>query len=462
MLSLYFALLAIACFISLASGRYALLAILFVGFTQDPFRKLVIGEPFYFVLMVGVVFALVFFNTLNRVGTNRILTPFLGWTDNTKLPLFIFFAVLTVQLIHSYVRYANPLISMIGLMSYIAPFFAIVVGYYSVNSIYDIRRFMKIYVLFGFVVAVTVLLSFSGWELTIFKEVGEGLKIYDQGTILRSFSGIMRTGEIAAWHLASAACMLLILYLTSPNKLRLWLVAILIIVLLSAVALTGRRKMLMLFTTFSLALTLGVLYYRKNLKVNYLVYGSVGLFSLWTLVEVFLPGGYGNSFENYLARGTSVYGNASSRFVELGLDPVRWAFNRVGVLGGGLGIASQGSRFFNVSSIAGGSAEGGLGKVMVELGLPGLIVVFWLVIAFAIYIFRSIHLSAQQTMPRNLMPLMLGLALLLLVNVMTFSVATQVYGDMFVLILLGLMAGFLFALPKLAVNILNNAKASLS
>ena len=315
---------------------------------------------------------------------------------------------------------------------------------------------MKAYIVFGMTVAASVLLSFTGWDFHIFKEVGEGLKIYDQGSILRSFSGIMRTGEIAAWHIASATCMLVILCLTSRSTLRLWLVAILIVFLLSAVALTGRRKMLMLFTTFSVALALGYMYLSNAIKISYMVSGSIILFAFWFSVVSFSPEGYGNYFENYLARGVSVYSDASSRFIELGIDPVRWAYNRVGVLGGGLGIASQGSRFFNVSSIAGGSAEGGFGKVMVELGLPGLIVIVWMMITFVIYIYRALRLSTHKKMQNNLMPLMLGLATLLMVNIMTFSVATQVYGDMFVLITLGLLSGFLFALPKLIVNQLDS------
>jgi len=112
---------------------------------------------------------------------------------------------------------------------------------------------------------------------------------------------------------------------------------------------------------------------------------------------------------------------------------------------------------FNVSSIAGGSGEGGLGKIMVELGLPGLIAAFWLVLAFARYINSALKLSAQGFVPMDVMPLMLGIACLLLVNVMTFTVATQVYGDMFVLIMIGLLAGFLFALPKLVIRAMRDA-----
>jgi len=89
---------------------------------------------------------------------------------------------------------------------------------------------------------------------------------------------------------------------------------------------------------------------------------------------------------------------------------------------------------------------------MVELGLPGVIIIFWLGVAFALYISRAIFLSAQRFVPSHVMPLMLGIAVILFVNVLTFSVATQVYGDIFILILLGLMAGFLFALPKLVIR----------
>ena len=53
---------------------------------------------------------------------------------------------------------------------------------------------------------------------------------------------------------------------------------------------------------------------------------------------------------------------------------------------------------------------------------------------------------------KQLLPLMLGISMILLVNALTFTVATQLYGDIFILLLLGLQAGFLFALPKLVVG----------
>jgi len=455
MFALFLLMLMCACLLCVISNRHSLAAILFIGFAQDPFRKLVVGEPIAFIVMVGVVFAVVLVMIGNRVGVARFSQPFVGWTATTRAPLAIFMLILTAQFLHSYLRYGNTLVSLIGLISYLAPFLAIVVGYFSVNGIEDIRRFMKLYVVAGSVVAVTVLMSFTGTDWPVFREIGAGLKIYDQGTVLRSFSGLMRTGEIAAWHMATSACFFVILFFTSARRNSTLVVAAIVAIILLAVTLTGRRKMLMLFTVFGLMYIVTYFYYRKTLSIKYVLMASAIVIVGWGVVEFLIPGGYGDTFNDYLARGTSVYTDASGRMLQMGLQPVSWAVNRVGLLGGGLGIASQGSHLFNVASIAGGSGEGGLGKVMVELGLPGLVATLWVIIAFAVYVGRSIKLSAQRFVPPYVMPLMLGIATILFVNVLTFSVATQVYGDVFILLLLGLMAGFLLALPKLVIHAMN-------
>lgn len=453
MLSVFLVLLISACLLCFISPRYSLFAILLIGFTQDSFRKLVPGEPFFFVAMVGVVFGVVFFTILNRIGANRSLEPFIGWTINTRQPLTAFFVLLAAQFLHSYLRFGNPFVSLIGLISYLAPFFAIVVGYYSVNRAQDIRRFMLLYVFAGLVVAVTIIMSFVGIEWAIFKEIGSGLKIYDQGTVLRSFSGLMRTGEVAAWHCAITACFVVVLYMTSSSKKSGILVIALVALLLTAAVITGRRKMVMLFSIFVVTYFFTFLYYSKKLTPKYITLATFSIVIFWLGIQLLIQDvTVSKTFGDYVSRGSSVYGDATGRFIDLGLQPISWAYNRVGLLGGGLGIASQGSRFFANISIAGGAGEGGLGKIMVELGLPGVIIILWLGIAFALYISRSIVLSAQRFVPAHVMPLMLGIAVILFVNVLTFSVATQVYGDIFILILLGLMAGFLFALPKLVIR----------
>nr|MBX2849999.1 hypothetical protein [Acidiferrobacterales bacterium] len=390
MLSLFLAILSIAVLVSVTNARNAVLAIFAIGFLQDPFRKLVPGEPIYFIVTVGIVFAAVFASIAQRESLRRLNEPFVGWTNSLREPLSLFFLVLALQFLHSFIRYGNPIISAIGLLSYTAPFFAIVVGYFLVVRAQNIRSFMLLYAAIGLVLAFTVLLSFSGVDYRVFKEVGAGLIIYDQGTILRSFSGFMRTGEIAAWHLAAACCFLITLFFSAKKRAPAALTVAIIILLMGAIALTGRRKMLMLVTLFAFAYGLGFAYYRRQLSLQYVLPAFFAVFCVWLAVQYF--GANAGGVGDYIARSTSVYGSATTRALELGVRPIGWAIERVGLFGGGLGIASQGSHLFSVSSIAGGSGEGGLGKIMVELGLPGLIAVVWLAIGFAKYIDTSIRL----------------------------------------------------------------------
>ena len=453
MISLIFlTVLAIAAAYSLFDNRTALGLLLMIGFTQDVVRKLTPGEPIIFIVTVGVLFAAILLGIWLRRGPAYSLEPFLRWTDDMRMPLTVFLAVLLIQLIHSILRYNNILVGMIGLASYISPFLALIVGYYLVNSVEDIRRFLKAYVVAGVVVAVSVVLAFAGVDSQALGEVGEGLKIYDQGTVLESYAGIMRVGEIAAWHISTAACMILALAVSSHKQRSYLLVFAIIAVMLVAVALTGRRKMLMLVALFLFFYFTAYLYYRKKLDARYFLSFCYLALLTWFGFELVNLDNYSESLRNYIARGTTVFGDASNRFVELGIRPVQWAYNRVGVLGGGLGIASQGGYLFNMSGIAGGSGEGGLGKIMVELGLPGLICILWLLWSVTRYVDRALQLCRQPFVDGRVLPLMVSLTVMLAVNAITFSVATQVYGDMFVLILLGLFGGFLFAIPKIVAS----------
>ncbi|MBT8113810.1 MAG: hypothetical protein KJP04_00405 [Arenicella sp.] len=349
-------------------------------------------------------------------------------------------------------RYNNVVVGLIGLASYIAPFLALIAGYYLANSVQDIRRFLTAYALVGVLVAISVALGFVGYDWPILKEIGIGIKIYDQGTVLKSYPGIMRSGEIAAWHVSTAACLIMALTVSSTKQRSYLLIFSIIAILMVAVALTGRRKMLMMVSLFLMFYFMTYLYFRKTLDAKYFLSIFYLTMAFWFVFEVISLENYGESLRNYIARGSSVFGDASDRFLELGIRPVQWAYNRVGLLGGGLGIASQGGYLFDASNIAGGSGEGGLGKIMVELGLPGLLCIIWLAVSMARYINNALQLAAQKFVDPTVLPLMVSLTVILAVNAITFSVATQIYGDIFVLLLLGLFGGFLFALPKIVAS----------
>jgi len=446
MLGIFLVILLSACLTSLVRWRYTLVAVLLVGFCQDPFRKLIAGEPRILVVTVGVVFAAGLLSLLARKGLAGLTEPFFKWTADLRTPLTIFILVLVVQFLHSFFRFGNPVVSVIGLLSYSAPFFAVALGYFWANGLQEVRQFFKVYAVIGTLVALSIALSFNGFDWTIFKEVGAGLKIYDMGTVLFSHAGIMRTGEIAAWHIATTACFFIILFFTAKRRGSSALLAVCVIALMIAIFLTGRRKMFMLFSLFVVFYIFGI---ARGMAAGYVFAGVAIAFIGWLVVEVIFPGGYGESINNYIARGTTVYTDATGRFIDIGINPIYWAYDRVGLLGGGLGVGSQGAGYYGSVDIAGGSGEGGLGKIMVELGLPGLLVIFWLGLSGLRYVLRLLKLASMQSAEPRWLVFVLGVVVFLFVNVLTFSVATQLYGDMFILIMLGTIAGFLLAVPRM-------------
>jgi hypothetical protein len=99
-----------------------------------------------------------------------------------------------------------------------------------------------------------------------------------------------------------------------------------------------------------------------------------------------------------------------------------------------------------MDSGAGGAAEAGTGKILVELGLPGMLICLWLMFVLArrlLTIFRQLAQSDE-----TLFYYAVSFFAMIVANVMTFVVATQIYSDPFVLIVLGMIAGFLFAICR--------------
>jgi hypothetical protein len=128
---------------------------------------------------------------------------------------------------------------------------------------------------------------------------------------------------------------------------------------------------------------------------------------------------------------------------------VGWAWNAGGFFGIGAGAASQGSQHFATEGLIEmrGAAEGGLGKIVLELGMPGLV----LALLAAALIARNLRRVLDHAAVRDpeLLKLSLGMVALLAANVPVFIGASQIYGDPFVLILLGSMLGFVFAIPRI-------------
>jgi hypothetical protein len=150
----------------------------------------------------------------------------------------------------------------------------------------------------------------------------------------------------------------------------------------------------------------------------------------------------------YFERPKGIVEASVERLEMMTTGTLQWAVARNGFFGSGAGAGSQGAQYFGGGSQrVGYSAEGGLGKVLAELGVPGLIIFCWLLFALA----RYLKWILDETRRRDLLEtrLIYGLVSFLIANAVVFVTAHQVFGDIFVLFILSLMMGFVFGMQKI-------------
>jgi hypothetical protein len=433
--------------ISLVDWRMTFLGVILVGFLQDPLRKSVPDEPVYFVVLCTAAMALALMGAMIKHGVVSI-QPIAGGDNATRRLLRVVIAVVAIQGVLSWVRYGSPIIAAIGLLSYLSPIPAVWLAYHYARAPRDIRRFLGLYITAAVAVACGIYLAKLGFESPLFRQVGAGLVLYDPTIgVLETFPGFMRSPEVAAWHVGASSCILIALAVGHPSRLWRLVTPWAVPFLLTASILTGRRKVLVIVASF-LAVYFAILYYfRHRAGKKSLIAVCVPGVAAVAVALAIMPAGA--SFRPYIDRGQTVFGGVGERFTDLGLASVGWAIYRGGFLGLGAGAGSQGTQHFfeGGAVIAGGAAEGGLGKVAVELGIPGLILVSWALILVARNVWRVLRLIARQD--EKLLPLCAGMVAFCAANIPVFIGASQIYGDPFVLMMLGSFLGFVLASPRL-------------
>ena len=433
-----------------AHWHSGMLFILGAGFVQDVVRKLVPGEPVALSAVVAVVMLIVW-----GIGLGEFRGQSSAMNLRLNYPLvfraLVYFAgVVFFQSLITLVNFGSFPLAGIGLIAYLSPVPAIWVGWWFCQTGRDFRDLALVYVAFGLVVALSVYLSWFGadWDWAILKNVGEALVFYGEEGIITMHTGFMRTPEVTAWHLGAAACFVIVLATRRPNPATVVAFALAMAVLVPAIFLTGRRKALAMIGLF-LGIFIILLQFSRHRdlrKTSFALLGlAVGGFGMLSSLGDGMSGASG--YGSYAERGGSTFEGAWERFYDLGLASVGWAIDQVGFLGLGAGAVSQGSQHFGVPEELTGAAEGGLGKIIVELGIPGLVIVTWVLWMLAKTVRRLLAQTDRASGEASAVAM--ALVAFLVANMILFIAASQIFGDPFVLILLGIVFGALLATPRL-------------
>lgn len=425
------------------------LLITLCGFLQDPLRKIIPGEPVFLTTLAALSLIAVFVKLKLRGSSPSLLSPFKN-QHNIQSVVITYICLVVVQAILGYLRYNNPIMLAIGLLSYLIPFPILWVAWYANKKFLVITKQAKLYVLFSIIVSFTIFLSYLGFDWKFIQPVGEAMLISSDYGPLLSHSGLMRSGEIATWHVATAGCILLG-YLIYKNNL-IWYTIFLPIFggMFVSGLLTGRRKFIGEIVVFVFVYLMLYVYFhsQKILKNNiyFFTFLIVGLLTFMYFFPLDLNSISNPNLEPYLARGQTVAGD--DRLVSLGFNSIFWAINRFGYFGIGAGTAGLGmAHFGGVVDGAGGAGEGGLGKIVVELGIPGLIIIVYLLFKLLLVFWKNLKLSFAVN-KGEFSCLNLIYFSLLIANVPMFISSSLLFGDPFILIIIGLFMGNLLGIKR--------------
>lgn len=429
--------------------RRGLLLCLAIGFLQDPLRKITPGQPVAFVVLVGVFFAACGLGFLREQGL-RGLGDFFRWYPRLRAPMAVFIAFVVAQSVVTLLRTSSFVLAGIGLLSYLSPLAALLLGQRFGESERAIGRWQKVYLVGAFTIAASIFAAFLGVRSPLLASIGVET-VFGRGGRVEMVSGLMRSSEIAAWHVATGACLVVIWSLARRRTRSFWLGAVTALALVLAVILTGRRKTLGEIVLF--VLVYAWLLTRHRTGAGRFVRLGVSIAAAFAVATTLLwsPQSEGR-WNPYLERSFSVVSDAGERLGQTAsLQQLYWVVQDNGFFGRGAGTGAQGSQYFGGGSdLVGGGAEGGLGRILAELGVPGLAIALWLATMIALRLFHAARWLVRNAPEHSLR--FFGFVALVPANGVVFLTAHQVFGDPFVLIVLGFIASSAMAIPAIAVR----------
>ena len=432
--------------------RSGLLLTVVIGFAQDPLRKLTPGQPGFYVGLALIAFVGSAFVLYQRRG-GRLELPLMVATNpnltNWVSPLLL---LLFFQSFNGLQRWGLPIRVLIGLGFYLAPLVGLWVGFQLGRDQRLLRRLLLLYLAGATLFAFTAFLDYRGMDSPLFDAIGGGQLIHFRyGFYTKGAIGLWRSTDLAAIHLTIAACLAVIFAFsgsTGAPRIR-WLALAASLAVISLF--TGRRKAIVQFVLFIGLFLLLVNRYGSSSNRRQLLGAMVVAAGLASLVFVLDPSEFlGADFGEYVDRAGSAPRDLWERFNALGLNAFQRGLEISEGIGLGVGtLAQTGAANVGQAQIASGTyvSESGLGKVVAELGVPGLIVLLGIFWGLTQTLLRNLKLL--RLLPPQTAVFEIGLLAFALSNLPFFSSAAGVYGDPFVLILCSISLGSVLAVPAL-------------
>jgi len=408
---------------------------------QDPIRKTTPGAPAWLILGVAPIFAAWAIGLISRHpgwwAEFRWREPVLA----RAVTVFAGGLVIPVLIDLQYGIGGIKLIIM-GMLLYGVVIANLVLGFYYGGDISVVRRLFRWHVLVTAVMLVGVVLEYRlvypDWYALGTKAMGNTWIRHIPGRQIRMIAGFYRSPDIMGWHATTAALLAMLLALTSRSFLPRFAWMALSGWALLGTFLCGRRKFFYMIPFFLLAMTWLSLRRRGSGAAKFAALGVVSLALFYGIYAAVGP------YEDVAVYYFATARDTVQRAQDFGIWEMLGTFQQSGYLSKGLGAAATGAHHLQSADDRPSTwQEGGLGRLAVELGLPGLLCAFWL----AYVLLRRLHAQARETGAAGTPTgdLYLGVYALILANGASFVISGQIFGEPFVGFFFSLLLGIALA-----------------
>ncbi len=435
-------LVALSVLVTVLDWRKGILLLVLVGAVQDPIRKLTPDAPGYLVLATAPIWLTICVLALSSgypslLQFKRFYRP-LAWA----IVLFLA-SLLPAALVSATYGPGSWKLAVIGLFSYGSVICGLLVGFRYTRRLNDLRRVLGFYCIVTATMLLGTPLDYFGlwpdWRALGTTALGMQWVRFRTGYAVELTAGFYRSPDIMGWHAIAVGMLASTLAVSSEGAKRCFWISIAAWGVFAA-ALSGRRKIVMMIPVF--ALVLAWLYWRSRNPGRLVTVIGVLLGVLVLALFVYQSVGPDAEIGRYYL---TPFGEVVDRVRGHGYQALITTFQQSGFFGEGLGSASLGAQHLQVARPRTWQ-EGGLGKSLVELGVPGFIC--FMILSFLVLksIFRLPLRRFDPGCPA--FALMAGLTAFFLANVGSFVISHQAFGDPFISSFFSLVIGFLMSAAR--------------
>jgi hypothetical protein len=433
---LFIAVLMLSMTIALVDWRRGWLLAILCGVLQDPARKMTPGTPVAMSLSIILVYVVVLFAAQGELQAH--MRDFLRRFANLYAAGILVIVFLALAAVNGIATFGIGLwkIPALSLFIYLIPIPAVLLGYTWLQREEQLEKLFRFYAVMTSVALIGTALEYFSFNSRVLGTVGIDYNLrFIKGVEVRLLSGFYRAPDIMGWHAATLVCVGVIMALRHRSLARSWPWMLAAGWGFMNCVMSGRRKAVYMAAAFAVVFLWRYIHRLKIAEAFAFVLVAIVLGVVAHEINQ-------NADSSVYARGTATTREELLTRLEGGLGETVIQY---GFMGAGLGTATQGTQHLS-GGVGFGWQEGGLGKLAIELGVPGLLSLCLTAFVMMQLLFR---ITRHPDIPESSQLMRVGLFAMFIGDAVTFLASAQAYSDPLLTLFTAFTLGCLFATSQL-------------